>query len=119
LLEYDASKGKEFFISYESEKTILGFCRLRIPSECLREEITKKTSIIRQVHVYGEAIEIGKEGGEVQHKGIGMSLVKKAEEISLEQKKNKVLVISGVGVKEYYRMLGYTDDGPYVSKILK
>ena len=32
----------------------------------------------------------------------------------------KIVVISGVGVKEYYRdQLGYKDDGPYVSKSIK
>lgn len=115
--KYEASKGKEFFISYESEDLILAFCRLRFPSQCLRKEITDKTSIIREVHVYGNATEIGKKG-EIQHKGLGKMLVKKAEELSLEHGKNKIVIISGVGVKEYYRKLGYINDGPYVSKNL-
>ncbi len=118
--EYEASKGKEFFISYEdtSQDIILGFCRLRFPSTSLRPEITDSSALIREVHVYGQAIEIGKEGEEVQHKGLGKKLVKKAEEITKENGKNKIVIISGVGVREYYKKLGYQNDGPYVSKNL-
>jgi len=59
-----------------------------------------------------------KKEGRVQHIGLGKQLVKKAEEIAKKNSKDKVVVISGVGVKEYYRKLGYSDDGVYVSKAL-
>ena len=70
--EYEASHGREFFISIEDIKsnTILGFCRLRFPSQFLRNEITEKTALLRELHVYGPAVKIG-ERGEVQHKGLG------------------------------------------------
>ena len=116
VLEYTASGGKEFFISFQQDKQIIGFCRLRFPKECLREEITKDSAIIRELHVYGEAIDREKVGT-VQHKGFGKMLMQKAEEICKENQKNKLLVISGVGVREYYKKkLGYIQDGPYVSK---
>jgi elongator complex protein 3 len=115
--EYSASNGKEFFISAENKEkdVILGFCRLRFPSQFLRKEITKKSALIRELHVYGQSTPIGTEGL-IQHKGIGKKLMKKAEEICKRNKKDKLLVISGIGVKPYYFKLGYKRDGPYVSK---
>jgi len=118
IIEYESSKGKDFFISLKDDADkLLGFCRLRFVSQSLRPEITLKSAIIRELHVYGVATGIGLDG-DVQHKGFGKKLMLKAEEIALEHKKDKVLVISGVGVKEYYKKLGYQDDGPYVSKVL-
>lgn len=118
VMEYEASKGKEFFIAYETTKHILGFARLRFPSQILRKEITPTTALIRELHVYGQAIEIGKDAAfdKTQHKGVGKQLMLKAEEIAKQHKKDKIVVISGVGVREYYHKLGYKNDGPYVSK---
>ena len=43
--------------------------------------------------------------------------MKKAEEISKEHGKNKVVVISGVGVRKYYEnKLRYIKEGPYMVK---
>jgi elongator complex protein 3 len=118
VLEFEASGAKEFFISIKQEKEIIGFCRLRFPSESLREEITEDSGIVRELHVYGKAIDVSKVGN-VQHKGFGTQLMKKAEEICKTHNKNKLVVIAGVGVREYYRnVLGYENDGPYVSKQL-
>jgi elongator complex protein 3 len=115
--EYKASKGKEFFISYEDIKTntLFGFCRLRFPSQFLREEITKDSALIRELHVFGSAVSIGKKGN-IQHTGIGKMLLKKAEEISLKNNKDKIVVISGIGTRNYYRKLGYKKEGPYMVK---
>lgn len=121
VLEYSASCGTEFFIQIEDEKsdTLYGFCRLRFPNESLRKEITTDSSIIRELHVYGKAVSIGEEDvNSSQHKGYGKQLLEMAEKITKEHGKTKVVVISGVGVREYYRKLGYSDDGPYVSKLL-
>jgi len=117
--KYVSSTGNEYFICAEdSENDILcGFVRLRFPSQSVRSEITKDTALIRELHVYGFQTEIGKKGS-LQHKGLGKKLMEKAEEIARDNGKKKMIVISGVGVKEYYRKLGYKDDGPYVSKIL-
>ena len=117
VLEYESSGGIDFFISIKQEKEIIGFCRLRFPSELLRSEITETTAILRELHVYGNAIDVDKKG-KVQHKGFGKQLLKKAEEICLEHQKNKLVVISGIGVRQYYKKLGYIQDGPYVSKML-
>ncbi len=119
IKEYEASKGTEFFIAAEdpSQNILIGFCRLRFPHEFLRLEITKDSALIRELHVYGTATAIGEEGM-VQHKGWGRKLMEKAEEIAREQGKRKMVVISGVGVREYYRKLGYQREGMYMVKRL-
>ncbi len=118
---YPASDGVEFFISLEDVKNdiIVGFCRLRFPSGFLRDEINSESALIRELHVYGVATAIGKEK-HLQHKGIGKVLLKEAEDICKTYYKNKIVVISGVGARNYYRKLGYKRDGPYmVKKITK
>ncbi|MBI2137644.1 tRNA uridine(34) 5-carboxymethylaminomethyl modification radical SAM/GNAT enzyme Elp3 [Candidatus Woesearchaeota archaeon] len=120
--EYDASEGKEFFIAAEDpvNDAIIGFCRLRFPSLQLRREITQATAIIRELHVYAPAVAIGKkaEKAKMQHRGFGKELMSKAEEIAKKHGMKKMLVISGIGAKEYYKKLGYGYDGPYMGKKL-
>ncbi|MBU0460802.1 MAG: tRNA uridine(34) 5-carboxymethylaminomethyl modification radical SAM/GNAT enzyme Elp3 [Nanoarchaeota archaeon] len=115
--EYGASQGKEYFISVEDVENdlLIGFCRLRFPSSSLRREITSTSALIRELHVYGVAIGIGEEGA-VQHQGWGKKLMEKAEEIAKGKGKDKMIVISGVGVRDYYRKLGYKLEGVYMIK---
>ncbi|MDP7430179.1 MAG: tRNA uridine(34) 5-carboxymethylaminomethyl modification radical SAM/GNAT enzyme Elp3, partial [Flavobacteriales bacterium] len=115
VMEYSASNGKEYFISAESDDILIGFCRLRFPSVILREEITSTSALIRELHVYGTATALGEEGN-VQHKGFGKKLMQKAEEIASVNGKDKMVVISGVGVRGYYKKLGYEKEGPYMVK---
>ncbi len=117
VAEYEANGGKEFFISVENKDHILGFCRLRFPAKILRSEITGTSALIRELHVYGEAAALGK-GASVQHKGLGKRLMEKAEDIARIYNKNKMVVISGVGVRGYYLKLGYVLEGPYMVKML-
>lgn len=119
VLKYPASEGKEFFISFEdtSQDLILGFLRLRFPSQFLRKEITPQSALVRELHVYGTAAGLG-EDGDVQHRGLGKKLLIKAEEIARESGKEKMVIISGVGVREYYQKLGYHLEGPYMVKSL-
>ena len=137
--KYKASNGTEFFISAEDKKNdvIAGFCRLRFPSKQafhpkqIRSEITKDSALIRELHVYGEAesIKQNKEKNKkinkstqinaktaTQHKGLGKKLLNHAEQIAKQNKKNKIIVISGIGAREYYRKLGYKKQGPYMVK---
>lgn len=117
VIEYDASGGKEFFISADTKKSdaIIGFVRLRYPGQFLRPEITQDSALIRELHVYGSSVPIGEEGV-IQHKGIGKTLLKMAEEQAKKDGKNKMVVIAGVGVREYYKHLGYEIEGPYMVK---
>lgn len=121
--EYKASEGTEIFLSYEDIKTntLIGFIRLRInDKEAFRNEITNKTALIRELRVFGSELQIGKrDESKWQHKGYGKKLLKEAERISKEKFDKKEMIInSGVGVKKYYRALGYVSKGPYMSKFL-
>lgn len=121
VISYKASKGNEFFISLnDAEDKIVGFARMRFPYQLLRKEITKKTALIRELHVYGTSVSIGKKTkGKAQHKGYGSILMAEAEKIAKKHGKNKIVVISGVGVREYYKKLGYSKQGHYMVKIFK
>ncbi|MCB9358372.1 tRNA uridine(34) 5-carboxymethylaminomethyl modification radical SAM/GNAT enzyme Elp3 [Candidatus Woesearchaeota archaeon] len=115
--EYRANDGKEFFISSEADDKLLGFVRLRIPPRKLHKVIGDNGALIRELHVYGSAVEIGDDKAEkVQHKGIGKKLMAAAEKIAIEEGREKIVIISGVGVREYYRKLGYEKEGPYMVK---
>ncbi|MBN2421187.1 tRNA uridine(34) 5-carboxymethylaminomethyl modification radical SAM/GNAT enzyme Elp3 [Candidatus Woesearchaeota archaeon] len=116
LQKYESSNGKEFFFSADTKQdAILGFARMRYPSSFLRKEITKDSALIREIHVYGNVVPIG-EKGDVQHKGIGKQLMELAEKQAEKDGKNKIVVISGVGAREYYRKIGYRPEGPYMVK---
>ena len=121
--EYDSSGGREIFISFEDkDETIYGFLRLRKPSELThRNEITTNSCIVRELHVFGKSIKIGEhEENSIQHSGLGRKLMDEAEKISKESfDAKKLLVISAVGTREYYKKLGYSLDGPYMSKQLR
>ncbi len=77
-----------------------------------------KTAIIRELHIYGQALNLGEKGFEAQHKGLGKMLMQKAEEIAKKQRIKKIFVISGVGVRQYYKKLGYELEGDYMVKFL-
>lgn len=121
---YEASEGEEVFISVEDpdNDVLIGYLRLRIPSEkAHRPEIkTQPSSIIRELHVYGPLVPVGKHLADAwQHKGYGGILLEEAEKLTRhEYGLKKILVISALGTKEYYKRFGYDYDGPYMSKIL-
>ncbi|MDA4112265.1 MAG: tRNA uridine(34) 5-carboxymethylaminomethyl modification radical SAM/GNAT enzyme Elp3 [Thaumarchaeota archaeon] len=125
-IDYQASSGEEIFLSYEAKETgtLHGFLRLRIPSglEHRPEIIGTKSALVREIHVYGPVVPIGeqtRDSSQSQHRGLGSLLLREAERISKEEfSKSKIIVISAVGTREYYRKRGYLDDGVYVSKLL-
>jgi elongator complex protein 3 len=121
-INYDASEGSEVFLSYnDSDDLTYGFLRLRKPSQrAHRTEITSDVAIVRELHVFGKAIEIGAhEKNSFQHLGLGKKLMKVAEEIARNEfAAKKLLVISAVGTREYYQKLGYKIYGPYMAKEL-
>ena len=120
--DYESSDGHEVFLSYDDSKDkIFGFLRLRKPStNSHRKEVTLDTCIVRELHVYGKSLKLGKRDRDsIQHLGLGKNLMREAERISKEEFDAKnLLVISAVGTREYYRKLGYSLYGPYMSKEL-
>jgi len=74
-------------------------------------------AFIRELHTYGQLINIGqKEKKATQHKGLGKKLIKQAEKICKQNNVKKLAVISGVGVRGYYRKMGYRKEGTYMVK---
>ena len=122
---YQTLGGTEHFITLEDPNrvAVYGFLRLRIPTEeptpLLQKYLpeVKDTTFVRELHVYGTLVSIGKrnELGS-QHKGLGKRLMKEAERVSKEANFKKVVVISGVGVRGYYRKIGYKKQGTYMIK---
>ncbi|MEM2740104.1 MAG: tRNA uridine(34) 5-carboxymethylaminomethyl modification radical SAM/GNAT enzyme Elp3 [Candidatus Bathyarchaeia archaeon] len=122
-IEYEASRGLEIFLSFEDKvrDILIGYLRLRVPSEYAHREELRGSAIVRELHVYGPMLPVGlKPREEWQHKSLGRRLLFEAERIIREEYcLSKIAVISGLGVKKYYRRLGYSYDGPYMSKKLK
>lgn len=120
ILDYDASDGKEYFISYETEKYLIGFIRLRLSKNNEnRLEILKDMALIRELHVYSNLNNVGNNINEsMQHKGFGKKLVNEAEKIALKNGYKKIAIISGTGVRNYYKKLGYELKDTYMIKNL-
>ncbi len=114
VIEYLSSGGHEYFISADSRdgKILYGFCRLR-----LDKNSPIAPAIIRELHVYGELVAMGNKK-KVQHSGLGKKLLAAAEQIAKIAEAEKIAVISGVGVRGYYRKLGYSLSGSYMEKKL-
>ena len=121
IINYDSAGGQEYFISFDSKdgKTLFGFVRLFLPgnSKVGINKIFGSAAIIRELHVYGELVAIGNKK-KVQHAGLGKRLLDEAQSIALEYCREKMVIISGVGVREYYRKLGYKLDRTYMIKQL-
>jgi len=115
ILKYKASGADEYFISFDSidNEILYGFCRLRLDNS---SDISP--AIVRELHVYGQLVPIGGEK-KVQHSGLGKKLMKEAERIAKENEIKKIAVISGVGVRGYYKKLGYKLEGTYMVKRIK
>lgn len=121
--DYEVCGGKEIFLSIEDcdNDILIGFTRLRIPSKnTFRSEITSTSALIRELHVYGHMQKLGHKHQNLwQHKGFGSQLLNEAELIAKDEfNKDKMLIISGIGVRDYYRKLGYHKNGPYMSKYI-
>ena len=122
--EYESSDGTEYFISFESldESTIFGFCRLRFTpnSGSIISEL-QDCALIRELHVYGKmnSVGSGSQQSSSQHLGLGKRLLAKAETIAYNAGYKKIAVISGVGVRGYYRKLGYIDGKYYMIKSIE
>lgn len=120
--KYNASSGTEFFISYENyeRSNLYAFLRLRFnktPKENIFPEL-KNCSIVREIHAYGKLVPHNTKAlkSSTQHIGFGKKLMSEAEKISRQNGYKKIAVISGIGVREYYKKLGYKLEGEYMTK---
>ena len=79
--------------------------------------VSNLLAIIRELHIYGPALKLGQAGKLGQHIGLGKWLLDEAEKIVCAQKINELKIISGVGVREYFKKFGYkVDEDGYVVK---
>lgn len=123
--DYVANGGWETFLAYEDphQDILVGLLRLRKcnPDTTYRPELTAQpSSVVRELHVYGSAVPLhSRDPRKFQHQGFGTLLMEEAERIARDEHgSQKLSVISGVGVRNYYARLGYELDGPYMSKML-
>ena len=119
--DYQSADGREVFLSFEDpqRKNLYAFLRLRI-TDSWTLPVLKDAALIRELHTYGKVIELNKKSAKAsQHRGLGKKLMKEAERITQKEfKLSKIAVISGVGVREYYRQLGYQLKDEYMFKYL-
>ena len=121
---YCSNGAIEQFISFESpdRKCIFGFLRLRIPNREGSghqefEVLSPETALIRELHVYGNVVPVGyKKARDSQHKGFGRRMMLLAEQKARERGCSSMAVISGIGVTEYYKKLGYTEIDTFMIK---
>jgi len=109
IMEYEASGGTEYFISFESGEYLVGFIRLRLNIDNSKLlPILENTALIRELHVYSTLSHVGNnDNHSLQHKGYGKRLIEKAEEIAKLNGFSKIAIIAGTGVRNYYRKFGY------------
>lgn len=121
-LVYETNTGKEYFLSFENDakRKLASFTRLRLPDkqQDVALPVLADAALIRELHTYGRHTKIGVEGAQGQHVGFGRKLLARAEEIARNEGYKKLAVISGIGVRAYYRKLGYALEGTYMVKYL-
>ena len=117
---YRASGGEERFLAWEDPgtDTVAGFLRLRFPS--LAPMGGLDDPVIRELKVLGPELEVAATPGraQYQHRGFGRALVGAAEREAREAGYRRLLVLSAVGTRGYYRRLGFEGAGPHLAKPL-
>ncbi len=114
-VHYDTTIGEEIFLQYiTAENQIAAFLRLSLPTDEPIVPELAHAAMIREVHVYGRAVEIGQNlHGKAQHAGLGTRLIERAVDLAAERGYQKLAVISAVGTREYYRKRGFVDGNLY------
>jgi elongator complex protein 3 len=118
--QYDSSSGEEVFLQFiTGARDIAGFLRLSLPSTAPITEELAGAAIIREVHVYGQSVEIGEAtDGRAQHAGLGTRLIERAAEVARQRGYARLAVISAVGTRGYYRKRGFEDGRLFQSMML-
>lgn len=124
--DYRTRTGTEVFLSFEeaNEGKLASFLRLRLPDNRGEEfaggslDVLRGAALVRELHTYGRLMPVGAAGTQSQHIGFGKQLLAEAERIAREAGYEKVAIIAGIGVREYYRKRGYELEGTYMVKYL-
>lgn len=127
---YTTAVSNEHFLQWvTADNKIAGFCRLSLPHwdkltsgacDVSADELLVQPgqAMIRELHVYGQALSLGSEGMSAQHQGLGQKLLAKASSIAADEGYTSLNVISSIGTRAYYRTQGFTDAGLYQQKAL-
>ena len=127
---YTTAVSDEHFLQWvTADNKIAGFCRLSLPHwdkltsgacDVSANELLVQPgqAMIRELHVYGQALSLGSEGMSAQHQGLGQKLLTKASSIAADVGYTSLNVISSIGTRAYYRAQGFTDAGFYQQKAL-
>ena len=127
---YTTAVSDEHFLQWvTANNKIAGFCRLSLPHwdkliagacDITANELLVQPgqAMIRELHVYGQALSLGSEGMSAQHQGLGQKLLAKASSIAADAGYTSLNVISSIGTRAYYRAQGFTDAGLYQQKAL-
>ncbi|KAA3642828.1 MAG: tRNA uridine(34) 5-carboxymethylaminomethyl modification radical SAM/GNAT enzyme Elp3 [Chloroflexi bacterium] len=120
-LSYQADGAEEHFLQFVTPNDRLaGFLRLSLPQSDSPEtglNDLDKAAIIREVHVYGQSIEVGDEqSGAAQHIGLGTKLIEQAEALARDNGFEHLAVIAAVGTRKYYAGRGFKLGHLYMKK---
>lgn len=127
---YTTAVSDEHFLQWvTANNKIAGFCRLSLPHwdkliagacDITANELLVQPgqAMIRELHVYGQALSLGSEGMSAQHQGLGQKLLAKASSIAADAGYTSLNVISSIGTRAYYRAQGFSDAGLYQQKAL-
>ena len=123
-LAYAVGNGEEQFIALLTpEDRLAGFLRLSLPGEDSPPTHLVDldgAAIVREVHVYGQSLEVGAEQrGAAQHVGLGTWLMEHAESVARDRSYRNLAVIAALGTRGYYRKLGYELGESYMIKRLR
>ena len=121
---YTTAGSEEHFLMLNTRADRLaGYARLSLPNTEIElgiEEILA-SALLRELHVYGPALEIGSAAAgnsAVQHRGLGMRLLQHAERVAGAAGFARMAVIAAVGTREYYRSHGFARAGSYMVKAI-
>ena len=124
--DYQAANGTEVFLSFEdaARDEVAAFLRLRIPARDTPTAwwpVLTGAALIRELHTYGDHIPLHDHREHAaQHRGFGTRLIEEAERIAAQEGGcARMAVISGVGVRAYYRRFGYELRETYMVKALR
>ncbi len=122
--DYNASGGKEIFLSFENKnrEKLYSLLRLRIPSQSFSNRkhfipVLENSTIIREIHTYGQLVPVTETKSAPQHRGLGKKLIQIAEKIvKKEFNLNRIAVIAAIGTRDYFRKLEYRLKDTYMVK---
>jgi elongator complex protein 3 len=124
-IDYETRGGREHFLSFDTrDGKLAGFLRLSLPSiepvALTGLTALRNAAIIREVHVYGPVVSIGRNGlsGQAQHTGLGAQLIRAAEDLARAAGYRRLAVIAAIGTRGYYRQQGFALEGGYMLKDL-